>query len=283
MNKCYHLCSQALKANLLCHDEDDYKAIWNILLVCAIVTDLKIYCICLMSNHFHILVSATEQKAEVFFSLVKRKVGRHLKSRYGQSVAGDMKYKLFPVLDRRSFCREVAYILRNPYKAGFSSPLAYRWSSASAYVNPYPCEGKSKSDIHTTELRIALKTRLPLPDTIRITEGAILPSSCVDGKYVEKMFDGSPVQFFNLLKTWNLEDVVNESHGMSVPDAYTDEEVLKGIRMICQDTFGGIQPGRLDKKSLATLTRKVYARFGCPRSQLLRLLPVDEFLLDRIL
>ena len=221
--------------------------------------------------------------AASFFFQFKQKTGIYVKNRYGKTPVRDLRYQLFPVPDRRAFCREVAYILRNPYKAGISNPFSYQWSSASVYFNPYPCEGIRKADFTTRALRGMLKTRSRIPDSIRILDGIIVPNSFIERIHVEDMFDGSPLQLFNLVKTWNLEDVVNESHGMSVPDAYTDEEVLKGIRMICQDTFGGIQPGRLDKKSLATLTRKVHARFGCPRSQLLRLLPVDEFLLDRIL
>ena len=279
----YHFCTDALKDSLLCRDKEDFKAVWNYLAICALINGISVYCLCLMSNHFHILLSGTTDMVASFFYQFKQKTGIYLKNRYGNTPVKDLCYQLFPVPDRKAFCREVAYILRNPFKAGISNPFAYRWSSATAYFNPYPCEGIRKNSFPVRILRMMLKTRSRLPDAIRIFEGVIIPDSFIERNYVENMFDGSPIQFFNLVKAWNLEDLVNESHGMNVTDAYTDEEVLKGIRMMCQDTFGGVLPDRLDKKSLATLTRKVHTRFGCPRSQLLRLLPVDDFLLDRIL
>ena len=282
-NNCCHLCTTALKYTLLCYDEKDYSAIWNALVVCLVTSGLKVYCLCLMSNHIHILLSGTPEQISVFFARFKQKAGRHIKARYGKLTVRELKYELFPVKDRRTFCQEVAYILRNPYKANIESPFSYKWSSAAAYFNPFPRKGTSLSDFTHTDLRTLLKTRAELPSSLRIADGAITPASFVDADFVERMFDHSSILFFNMVKTWNLEDAVNLSHGQSVPDAYTDEEVLQGIRQMCQDVFQVHSVDQLGRKDLARMTRKLKTRFGCQKTQLLRLLPVDDYLLDQVL
>lgn len=89
--------------------------------------------------------------------------------------------------------------------------------------------------------------------------------------------------YFNLVKTWNLEDAVHAAHGEEVVDSYSDNEVAQGVRELVRDLFRGIQPEQLDRKSLAILVRRIHSRFGCSRKQLYRLLPVDDLLLDRVL
>ena len=151
------------------------------------------------------------------------------------------------------------------------------------YFNPYPAPGKKKSEFNVKDLRQILKTRHTIPDTIRIIDRMIAPACFIDAAFVERMFDGSSVTFFNMVKTWTIEDTVNASHGQAVADAYSDNEVLQGINKACQELFFVSSPKFLEKKDLARLVRQIRSRFGCPRSQLLRLLPVDDFLLDRIL
>ena len=282
---CYHFSTEALEDKLLCYDEEDFRVVWNAIIICAAMEGITIYCFCIMSNHIHILLSGTEEQIRRFFAKFKQKTGRHFQARYNMHTARELSYKLFAVKDRRTFCQEVAYILRNPYKAGISSPFSYKWSTADAYFKPSDSsiQGRYVSDFPSKKLRTILKTRFPLPASLQIRSGRITSHSFVDYTFVEKMFDNSSLRFFNLIKTWNIEDIVNSGHGQDIPDAYTDTEVLRGIRAICQDTFNGLSLDKMDQKSLATVVRRIRSRFGCGRSQLLRLLPVDDFLLDRIL
>ena len=97
------------------------------------------------------------------------------------------------------------------------------------------------------------------------------------------MFGNSPLLFFDLLKKWNLEDIVDGAHGDTISDAYSDEEIVRGIREICRDDFGGMLPEQMDQRALVRLIRRIHSRFGSSHDQLLRLLPVDAYLLERIL
>ena len=200
---CYHFSTEALEDKLLCYDEEDFRVVWNAIIICAAMEGITIYCFCIMSNHIHILLSGTEEQIRRFFAKFKQKTGRHFQARYNMHTARELSYKLFAVKDRRAFCQEVAYILRNPYKAGISSPFSYKWSTADAYFKPSDSsiQGRYVSDFPSKKLRTILKTRFPLPASLQIRSGRITSHSFVDYTFVEKMFDNSSLRFFNLIKT----------------------------------------------------------------------------------
>ena len=284
MKPYYHLCTKALKNALLCYDEDDFKAVWNCLAICAIVSDINIYCLCIMSNHIHILLCGMEEDVARYWSIFKMKMGRYFLQKYQTNPLRDLPYSLIPVPDRRAFCQEVAYILRNPFKAGICSPLAYRWSSANVYFNPHKEQGIPLKEVKARDRYRILGSRYQLSDNVRITpDGVILAESFIQVASVEKAFGQSSIQFFNLLKQWNLEDVVRASHGEVVPDAYNDSEVYRAILQECKETYGVSDPEQLDARALIRLVRKLRSRFGSSREQLRRVLPVEDDLLDRAL
>ena len=284
LKDCYHFCTTALKDTVLCQDRTDYRRLWNCIVLCAVKFNIRIFCICLMSNHFHILLQATPGQIESFCLEIKILFGRYLKKKYGHSTASKLTYRLFDIQSRRAFCQEVAYILRNAYKARISSPLSYPWCSTPIYFSKQPRQGRKTKEMTVREIATTLNTREKLPGDLLVSpEGIILPESFIDSAIVERMFENSPVLFFDLLKKWNLEDIVDGTHGETVSDAYSDNEVIVGIGNICKEDFGGMSPIRMDQKTVGRLARKVYSRYGSNRAQLLRLLPVDDFLLDRVL
>ena len=281
---CHHLCSSALKENVLCRCKEDYIVLWNTLLIASYVAEVKVYSLCLMSNHFHILLSGSGGQIETLVKTFKQMAGKYQMERYSSSVIGGLKFQTFPIPDRRAFCREVAYILRNPYASRIANPFSYRWSSADAYFSCRPEASSPIGNLSLRKQRALFHTHRAMPSDWRIeSDGRIMPASVVDREYVERMFDNSSVGFFDLIRRWNLEDIVNESHGEEIVCAFSDDEVIKGIHNMCKDIFAVEKPQMLDRKSLATLVRKVYNRFGCPRAQLLRLLPVDNYFLDKLL
>lgn len=281
---CYHFCTTALRDGVLCKDREDYLFMWNSLIVISVITGIRIYCMCLMSNHFHLLVTTTPEQADRYMELFKVRAGRYLKKKYGKTVTEGLEYKLFSINDRRAFCQEVAYILRNPYKARISGPLNYLWNSAGAYFPVHKAEGSPVGSLTFREQNTLLHTRQELPEGMRVSpSGQILAETAVDGRFVEKMFDGSSVEFFELLRKWGLDDLVEEKHGEVLTDSFSDAEVMAGIRETCRDQFSVPGPESLDGRSLSRLTRRIQSRFGSSRAQLLRLLPIDNYFLDRLL
>ena len=284
MKNNYHFCTEALKDALLCYDEEDYRVVWNILAVCAIMTDIKIYCFCIMSNHIHILLYAHQNNIAHFFRRVKMKLGRYAARKYHKSPIQGLTYMLFPILDWKAFCQEVAYILRNPFKAGVSNPFSYRWSSVKAYFNTRQETGLGVNALPDRKRFSMLKSRFKLPDSVCVLpDGTISPDSFVDVSTVESAYYNSSIQFFNQLKQWNLEDIVRSAHGENVQDTYSDNEVYEALKQECLNVYDVSDPAKLDTRSLARLIRKMRARFGTSRDQLKRLLPVDDAFLDRLL
>ncbi len=284
MRNNYHFCTDALKDALLCYDDNDYKAAWNILAESAMMTGIKVYCFCIMSNHIHILLCAGRDDIARFFLTFKMKMGRYVARKYHKTMIRGMAYRLFPVTDMRAFCQEVAYILRNPFRARISSPFTYRWSSIRAYFGISVETGVEVNELPDRQRFKVLKSRYSFPAGTRVSsEGLVLPGCFLDVFSVERAFNNSSIQFFNLLKQWNLEDIVRGIHGETVQDSYSDNEIYAAIRQECLNVYDVSDPTKLDYRSLVRVIRKIRARFGASGEQLKRLLPVDDAFLDRML
>ena len=283
MQGTFHLCTEALKQALLCYDDEDYEILWNLMALTAWKCGVKVYCFCLMSNHLHLLAGSTPEILEDFFRNLVRKYSRYQSGKYGRMTVIGMTYKLLPVDSVRTFCNEVAYILRNPYKARLANPFSYQWSSMDAYFPKKKSDGPRVGDLTVREQRKIFHTKDPFPPNYRLDGNRIDVSSFVDGKAVEAAFGRSDIQFFDALRKWNLEDLVNESHGDAPIDMFGDNEVSEGIRSMCRDNFGCASIDGLDRKSVLRLVRKVANRYGCSRAQLMRLFSIDKDMLERLL
>ena len=85
INDCYHLCTTALKDAVIAKDREDFLFLWNCIAKFAVLQEIIIYGLCLMSNHFHILLSADPATIEVFFSNIRIQLGKYSRKKYGTS------------------------------------------------------------------------------------------------------------------------------------------------------------------------------------------------------
>lgn len=132
----YHLHSSPVPG-LIFKDEEDYRTGINLLAFCLAETDLTIYCFCLMSNHFHILLSGEKGAVADYYEHYRKRLATYHARKYGSARHFQgMQMGLVEVTGVEHFKAEVSYILRNPYKAAIESPFSYRWSSHSLYFNP---------------------------------------------------------------------------------------------------------------------------------------------------
>ena len=99
---------------------------------------VKVLCYVLMDNHLHLLLKGRSEDCAAYFKWVLHRLTLMLKSRYGisgllKSDAADVQV----VTDSNMLLNEVAYQLRNPYKARMTNPFSYPWAPFEVYFNPY--------------------------------------------------------------------------------------------------------------------------------------------------
>lgn len=179
-------------------EREDFVFGMNRVAICASVSGVEIYAFCLMSNHFHFVLSGDSDATKHFIDAFKRSVGVYLHNKYGSSaVWKSAAFSIRNISDNEELKSVIGYCLRNPVNARIVvDPLKYEWSSITCYFIDcyvyYPPAARRVSELSYRQVCRLTKCRMKLPPTWQITEeGMILPSSYVKYESVEKSFSSS--------------------------------------------------------------------------------------------
>ncbi len=286
-NGIYHICTDGLAQELWFRDEEDYVDGMNSTAVCALLTDVNIYCFCLMSNHVHFIINGAEGRCIRFIREYKRRRTLQLAAKYadGHSLQGagiSMKR-----IDKPEYLKTViAYVMRNPTAAGLAVvPGGYRWSSSNQYFadRSFLERGcRAMAEFSLTRKRKMFKTKIHFPDDYLIGyDGIIFPGSYVDYKSVEKIYN-SPRQFLYHLSATN--DLLEELEtGILTRASYNDSELLASMEALCSEKFGGRKFGSLRIEDRYQVAREMRKRYGTGARQLARITSLDPEFLKRLL
>ena len=110
----------------------------------------------------------------------------------------------------------------------------------------------------------------------------ILNKFFVDYRTVERKIGGS-LEFFDRLRRFNLESIVEQEHGIEEKLLFTDTEMQEKIRAVCQNELHTESHHQLERKDLLWLARTLARRFASPKKQIARLLGIDLSILDQLL
>ena len=245
-----------LERQLLFRSEKDYVYGVNTLAIGTLKFKVFLLCYVLMDNHLHILV----------------------RGRYCECLA----YYRWIVLDSRTLLNEVAYVLRNSYKARIESPFSYRWTPAEVYFNNYLDLMKGERFKGSEAAKGILGTHMDIPLNWEHHQGMILNKFFVDYRFVERVVE-SGIALFDRLRKYDLESSMALSLGFEEKITFTDSEMQEKILAICRNELHVKTPHQLPRKDLLYLARTLARRFFCPPKQIARLLSIDPSLLENVL
>ncbi len=281
----YQFTMDHLEKMLLFRTPEDYDYGVNTLALATRKYPVKVICYTLMNNHLHLLLMGRYQDCLSFYQWVLRRLRILLKQRYNLTgVLSDESFDLSAVTDERMFLNEIAYILRNPYKARMASPYAYAWNSADVYFNPWRdyVHGVSFGTLLQKEKKALLQSHVMVPDHWEHINGRILNRFFVDYALVEKRVADS-VRFFDRIRSYDIESVIQTARGLPETITYTDGEMLERIQIICQKEYHVYSWQQLDNKTLLVLARTLARRYSTPKTQIGRLLGLSSDVLDKLL
>ena len=281
----FHLASDHLETLRLFSDRDSFNYGVNTLALAAARFNVSILCYELMDSHLHNMLRGKWTDCWAFFRWVLHRLAIMLAERDGVNhVLPRDGFDVHAILDDRQFCREIAYILRNCYKARICSPFSYPWGSIDVYFNPFrdSVTGRRVKEIGSMEVRKLFRTRERVPGDYEVRDGRVLNRCFVDYAYVEKRI-GDSLAFFDAPRVWDLESSVEMSHGAAEKITFSDAELSMRLTTLCRNEYHADSIQELDRKSLLALARTASRRYGAGKSQLARLLNVSADALDRIL
>ena len=280
----YLFTTDHLERSLLFRDKEDFvQGVNTIALATLKYPSVKALCYTLMNNHIHLLVMGRYADCLAFFAWILHRLARMLEEKYG--ISGILKLRasdVQTVVDRDMFLNEVCYLLRNGYKARIDSPYSYPWAPFECYFSPYLplLHGLPMPGAKTMKREFG--THVKIPADWEQTDGRILNKYFVDYRTVEQKI-GSSLDFFDRLRRFDLESVVEQKHGIEEKLAFTDADIQEKIRAICRNELHVESHHQLGRKDLLWLARTLARRFACPKKQIARLLGVEPSILDQLL
>ena len=173
---------------------------------------VSVLCYTLMNNHLHLLVMGRYEDCLAYFKWVLLRLAQMLKTRYG--IRGVLKADLADVqavTDEDMFLNELAYLLRNSYKARIDSPFSYPWAPFEVYFNPYLERIRGERFPSPDAAKRILKTHADIPEDWEHLNGRVLNKCFVDYQTVERII-GSGLTLFDRVRKYDLESVVSHSH-----------------------------------------------------------------------
>lgn len=279
----YLFTTDHLERTLLFRDEEDFALGVNSIALATLQFPVKVLCYALMDNHIHLLISGRYEDCRAFFAWVLHRLARVLEEKNG--VSGILRLQatdVQAVTNKEVLLNEVCYLLRNVYKARIGSPYSNPWAPFECYFNPYlpfihgfPMPGAK-------EVKQRFGTHVRIPSDWEHVNGRILNKCFVDYRTVEQK-TGSSLDFFDRLRRFDLESMVEQAHGIEEKLTFTDAEMQEKIRAVCNNEFHVTSHHQLERKDLLLLARTLARRFACPKKQIARLLGIEPSVLDILL
>ena len=262
---------------------EDFTFGVNTLAIGTLKYPVRVLSYVLMDNHLHILLKGTPEDCAAYFKWVLHRLALMLKARYGirgllKADAADVQV----VTDSNMFLNEVAYHLRNAYKARMASPFSYPWAPFEVYFNPYRDLLKGECFRSPDAARQILGTHADIPLDWEHLDGRVLNKCFVDYRTVEELF-GSSVVFFDRVRKYDMESIIAQAHGVEEQLSFTDHEMQEKVLAICRNEWHVDSQHQLSRKELLQLARTLARRFGASKKQLSRLLGIDPQVLDQAL
>lgn len=262
---------------------EDFSHGVNTLAVGTLKFKVRVLCYTLMNNHLHLLVMGSYEACLAYFKWVLLRLAQMLKARYG--ISGVLKADaadVQSVTDSKMLLNEVAYLLRNTYKARIDSPYSYPWAPFEVYFNPYLANLRGERFPSPDAAKRILGTHAVIPDEWEHWNGRILNKCFVDYRMVEKLI-GSSLALFDRVRRFDLESLVSQSHGVDEQLTFTDNEMQEKIQVVCRNELHVDSLHQLGRKDLLRLARTLALRFSATKKQISRLLGLDPAILENAL
>jgi putative transposase len=134
-NSIQHVLNRGNRRQAVFHDDEDYRRFFSLLADTLDEQPLRILAVCVMPNHFHMVVWPHSQSE--LSAYMKRFMNRHVRQhhqRYGTTGHGHIwqgRYKNFIVQDDRHFFNALRYVEGNALRSGLVSDAGkWPWSTA---------------------------------------------------------------------------------------------------------------------------------------------------------
>lgn len=125
----YHVYNRGHNGMGIFCDAADFIFYFKLIMLCQIDYGFEVFAICLMSNHFHMIIKDVGKQLPIIMDTINSVYARYFNEKYNhKGTIFDGPFKSNRVLSDYGFLRLFRYIVRNPVVAGIvNSIFDYRW------------------------------------------------------------------------------------------------------------------------------------------------------------
>ena len=242
----YHLCTDGWQGGNLFNRVEQF--VWGMATMALVALKFKvvIYSFELMSNHIHIILSATGEVCVELFDFIVRRIRKRLRADGDPQFPDDYGFKLVPIESPEALLRQFLYTARNPYERGYSVPGGYMWGSDYLVFNQIgqSVQGDRVDSLPVKKVWELIGSREKLPGRWEVhPEFGVLPRNYVRFRKVEEMF-GSPKEYVTRLVK-DYESLVYAAKELGEDGCLTVEEEKELVRNEVTRLFQGRDIGEL--------------------------------------
>lgn len=247
----YHVILRGVNKQIIFEEKEDYFYFENILKKCRQTAGFKLFSVCLMDNHVHMLMQEGTENLSMTMKKIENAYVYWYNRKYDR--AGHLFQNRFisePVLSDRQFMVTARYIFNNPVKAGIVNKAAeYPWCN-------FPLQNK-----------IAIKKR----DGIKMFE--------TDIQEIVNIFEDYS-QFENFMSFNHEDNVIEYDNIVAKHLSMDDEECIGMLRKISGcGSLSDFSQINMDKKQECVIKLK---RQGASVRQLSRITGLSKSMIGRI-
>jgi len=288
----FHLCSDgSLTPQFLTCDED-YRAAFNLIGVCAANCAATILSFSLEDTHLHLLLYGTRESAVEFKMIYEESWVHHVGRVRGSREGADIEFDIIPVENRDYLMSVGTYTIIQPTKDGKQiMPYDYRWGTGSMYFRVAghrplwltDSAGSSivpvqASSLPVLELRDLLCSHRPIPGEWLLCDGLLLPDNYVDVSHYEQIYRTANCFRVYLASSRNRDQAVQERIAAFRGVALEDAEARLHCKEISKELFGFTDVRRLNAQGRIMLAQHLHRRLRLSSRQIASLvrLPYSE-------
>lgn len=265
----YHLCLDGWRDGNLFNTVQEFVFGMATIALVVLKFKLTIYVFELMSNHIHIILSASGDVCVKVFDFILRRIRGRLKADGFPEPPEGYGFVLVPIPDREAMLKQVVYTVRNPYERGYSAPGGYLWGSDYLIFNPagQSIRGMRAESMSVREMRETLGARDILPPDWEVhPELGVLPRNYVNYKKVEGLFGSVKEYATRIVKDYESFSYAAKSLGEEL--ILSDEEVKGLIETEVARMFAGRSPWELTVEEKYRVIALMNHRYGIQDEQL---------------
>lgn len=288
----FHLCSDGSLTHdfLIC--EEDFRAAFNLVGVCASNCDAHILAFSLEDTHLHILMYGQMVSCVDFKTMFEDSWAHHIARTRGNRQDACVEMDIIPVDNAEYLMCVGTYTVVQPTKDGKQiMPYDYRWGTGSMYFRSkehhslwmYGSNGDKlpimRADNYSKkELQSILCSRRNIPAGWLLCNRLLLPDNYVDVAHFESIYRTANCFRVFLASNSNRDQIINERIAAFRGVSMEDDEARRYCHEISKELFGIADVRRLDARSRVQLGQQLRRRHHLSRRQIAALarLPYSE-------